>query len=54
MPQTDVVPESAHEAEAVQDAHVAWRDLVIRMQTRLDGAEGANAAYLVDFTLAAL
>lgn len=32
----------------------AWRDLMIRMQTRLDSADGANVGYLVDFTLAAL
>ena len=31
-----------------------WRDLMIRMQTRLDSADGANVGYLVDFTLAAL
>ena len=32
----------------------AWRDLMIRLQTRLDSADGANVGYLVDFTLTAL
>ncbi len=37
----------------IQD-RTAWRDYVIRMQTRLDGADGPNVIFLVDFSLAAI
>lgn len=54
MTQSDVVPERTPASATDHDDRAAWRDLVIRMQTRLDSADGANAGYLVDFALAAL